>query len=135
MVSHLYSAPVTTPLGASEACEALWPQLFTPRPSAVWITTFGLSTWQVMRSQPASTSAFAASASRTGSDHSPVKITWTVPAGLTLPAPGGEEGVDVRQPHPDWFGRDEAELSGLRGRPRRHAVDEMRLVEEREIGA
>jgi hypothetical protein len=63
----------------------------TPRPSAVWITTFGLSTWQVMTSQPASTKALVASASRTGSDHSPVKITWTVAFGLTERAPSSTE--------------------------------------------
>src|SRR6218665_4184612 len=79
------------PLGASEACEALWPQLLTPRPSAVSITTFGLSTWQVMTAQPASTSALVASASRTGSDHSPVKITCTVALGFTERAPSSTE--------------------------------------------
>src|SRR6478735_1930461 len=91
MVSHLYSAPVMKPLGASGACEALWPHVLTPRPSAVSMTTFGLSTWQVMTSQPASTSALVASASRTGSDHSPVKITRTVAFGLTLFAPSNTE--------------------------------------------
>jgi hypothetical protein len=44
---------------------------------------FGPSTWQVMTSQPASISALAASASRTGIDHSPVKITCTVAFGFT----------------------------------------------------
>src|ERR1700681_530754 len=87
MVTQLYSAPVIKPFGASGACEALWPQVLTPRFSAVSITTFGLSTWQVMTSQPASTSALVASASRTGSDQSPVKITWTVVAGLVFFAP------------------------------------------------
>src|SRR6188508_3086716 len=91
MVSHLYSAPVTKPVGASGAWLALWPQVLTPRPSAVWITTFGLSTWQVMTSQPASTNALVASASRTGSDHSPVKITCTVAFGLTERAPSSTE--------------------------------------------
>src|SRR5215472_1242846 len=91
MVIHLYSAPVMKPLGASGAWLALWPQVFTPRPSAVWITTFGLSTWQVITSQPASTSALVASASRTGSDHSPVKITWTVALGFVLRAPRRNE--------------------------------------------
>src|ERR1700731_725946 len=75
------------PLGASGAWLALWPQVFTPRFSAVSITTFGESTWQVMTSQPASTSALTASASRTGSDQSPVKITWTVAFGFVLRAP------------------------------------------------
>src|ERR1700738_4132491 len=91
MVTHLYSAPVTKPLGASGPWQALCPQVFTPRPSAVWITTLGPSTWQVMRSQPASTRALVASASRTGSDHSPVKITCTVAAGLTVRAPVRKE--------------------------------------------
>src|SRR6202046_685123 len=91
MVSHLYSAPVMKPFGASGACEALWPQLFTPRFSAVSITTLGESTWQVMTSQPASTSALAASASRTGIDQSPVKITCTVAFGLTDRAPSSTE--------------------------------------------
>ncbi len=75
------------PFGASGAWSALWPQVLTPRASAVSITTFGLSTWQVMTSQPASISALVASASRTGSDHSPVKITCTVALGLTFCAP------------------------------------------------
>src|SRR6218665_998937 len=91
MVSHLYSAPVMKPFGASGACEALWPQVFTPRPSAVSITTLGLSTWQVMTSQPASTSALVASASRTGRLHSPVKITCTVALGFTERAPSSTE--------------------------------------------
>src|SRR4051812_28377844 len=91
MVSHLYSAPVTKPFGASGAWLALWPQVLTPRPSAVWITTFGESTWQVMRSQPASTSAFVASASRTGRLQSPVKITCTVALGLVDLAPSSTE--------------------------------------------
>src|SRR6218665_1933700 len=91
MVLHLYSAPVMKPLGASGACEALWPQVLTPRPSAVSITTFGLSTWQVMTSQPASTSALVASASRTGRLHSPVKITCTVALGVTDRAPSRTE--------------------------------------------
>ena len=55
------------------------------------MTTFGPSTWQVMTSQPASTKAFAASASRTGSDQSPVKITCTVALGLTERAPSRTE--------------------------------------------
>src|SRR5664279_751301 len=91
MVSHLYSAPVMKPLGASGAWLALWPQLFTPRFSAVSMTTLGESTWQVMTSQPASTNALAASASRTGSDQSPVKITCTVASGFTERAPSRTE--------------------------------------------
>ena len=79
------------PFGASGAWLALWPQVLTPRPSAVSITTLGPSTWQVMTSQPASTSALVASASRTGSDHSPVKITCTVASGFTLLAPSSTE--------------------------------------------
>src|SRR3954447_12152721 len=79
------------PLGASGACEALWPQVLAPRFSAVSMITFGPSTWQVMTSQPASTNALAASASRTGSDQSPVKITCTVALGLTLRAPSSTE--------------------------------------------
>src|ERR1700730_10538838 len=91
MVDHLYSAPVMKPLGASGAWLALWPQVFTPRFSAVSITTFGESTWQGMTSQPGSTSALAASGSRTGSDQSPVKITWTMALGLTFFAPNMNE--------------------------------------------
>src|SRR6218665_167488 len=91
MVSHLYSAPVMKPLGASGAWLALWPAVLTPRPSAVSITTLGLSTWQVMTSQPASTSALVASASRTGRLHSPVKITCTTALGLTERAPSSTE--------------------------------------------
>src|SRR5580704_3828569 len=79
------------PLGASGAWEELWPQVFTPRFSAVSITTFGPSTWQVITSQPASASALAASASRTGSDQSPVKITCTTAFGLTERAPSRTE--------------------------------------------
>src|ERR1700728_4450906 len=91
MVTHLYSAPVIKPFGASGACDALWPQVLTPRFSAVSMTTFGLSTWQVMTSLPASTSALVASASRTGSDQSPVKITCTDAFGLVLRAPSRNE--------------------------------------------
>src|ERR1700730_10785657 len=91
MVTHLYSAPVMKPFGASGACDALWPQVFTPRFSAVSTTTFGASTWQVMTSQPASTSALTASASRTGSDQSPVKITCTTAFGLVFLAPSMNE--------------------------------------------
>ncbi len=79
------------PFGASGAWLALWPQLMTPRPSAVSITTFGPSTWQVSTSQPASTRALAASASRTGIDHSPVKITCTLAEGFTLRTPSAKE--------------------------------------------
>src|SRR5579862_150756 len=79
------------PFGASGACEALWPQVFTPRFSAVEMTTFGLSTWQVTMSQPASTSALVASASRTGSDQSPVKMTWTAAFGFVVLAPSSTE--------------------------------------------
>src|SRR6476660_3110280 len=91
MVIHLYSAPVMKPFGASGPWLALCPQDFTPRPSAVSTTTLGLSTWQVMTSQPESMSALVAAASRTGSDHSPVKITWTVALGLVFLAPRRNE--------------------------------------------
>src|ERR1700761_6011625 len=79
------------PLGASGAWLALCPQVFTPRFSPVSITTFGPSTWHVITSQPASTNAFAASASRTGNDQSPVKITCTVAFGLVERAPRRKE--------------------------------------------
>src|SRR6516164_5892456 len=79
------------PLGASGACEELWPQVFTPRFSAVSTTTFGPSTWQVMTSQPPSTRALTASASRTGRDQSPVKITCTTACGLVFFAPNMNE--------------------------------------------
>ena len=79
------------PLGASGAWLALWPQLIAPRFSAVSITTLGPSTWQVMTSQPASTRALAASASRTGIDQSPVKITCTTAFGLVERAPSRTE--------------------------------------------
>src|ERR1700692_1470721 len=79
------------PLGASGAWLALWPQVLTPRFSAVSLTTFGPATWQVMTSHPASTRAFAASASRPGNDQSPVKITCTVALGLTERAPSRTE--------------------------------------------
>src|ERR1700690_4186663 len=91
MVAHLYSAPVMKPFGARGAWLALWPQVLAPRFSPVSMTTFGPSTWQVMTSQPASTKALAASASRTGSDQSPVKITCTVALGLTDRAPSRTE--------------------------------------------
>ena len=54
-----------------------------PRRSAVSTTTFGLSTWQVTTSTPWSTRLLVASASLTGSDQSPVKITWVVMVGST----------------------------------------------------
>src|SRR5882757_8860286 len=79
------------PFGASGACDALWPQVLAPRFSAVSITTFGPSTWQVITSQPASTSALVASASRTGIDQSPVKITCTTAFGLVFFAPSMNE--------------------------------------------
>src|SRR5258708_29233448 len=79
------------PFGASGACEALWPQVLAPRFSAVSTTTFGPSTWQVMTSQPASTSALVASPSRTGNDQSPVKITCTVAFGFVDLAPSMNE--------------------------------------------
>src|ERR1700730_11326310 len=69
------------------ACDTLWPNDLTLRCSAVDTTTLGLSTWHAITSQPASTSALVASASRTGNDQSPVKTTCTVAFGLTLRAP------------------------------------------------
>src|SRR2546423_13136355 len=95
------------PLGASGACEALWPQVLTPRFSAVSITTFGPSTWHVMTSQPESISALVASASRTGIDHSPVNTTCTTAFGLVLRAPSSTEltllsteGIGLAAPKP-----------------------------------
>src|SRR5271169_2456119 len=79
------------PFGANGAWLALWPQVLTPRFSAVSTTTLGPSTWQVMTSQPASIRAFTASASRTGNDQSPVKITCTVAWGLVFLAPSMKE--------------------------------------------
>ena len=58
-----------------------------PRRSAVSITTFGLSTWQVRTSTPWLIKLVAASASLTGIAQSPVKITCTVAFGFTLRAP------------------------------------------------
>src|SRR4029077_15061184 len=86
-----YSAPVMKPFGASGPWFELWPHTFTPRFSAVSTTTFGPSTWQVMTSQPPSTSALTASASRTGSDQSPVKMTCTTAFGLLFFAPRRNE--------------------------------------------
>src|SRR5258707_15090095 len=79
------------PFGASGACDELWPHTLTPRFSAVSTTTLGPSTWQVMTSQPASTRALTASASRTGSDQSPVKMTCTTALGLVFLAPSMNE--------------------------------------------
>src|SRR4051812_23093682 len=75
------------PFGARLLWSALWPRVLAPRDSAVWMTTFGLSTWQALTSQPASIKARADSASRTGSDQSPVMMRWTSALGLTLRAP------------------------------------------------
>src|SRR5216683_5913894 len=91
MVSHLYSAPVMKPFGASGACDELWPHTLTPRFSAVSTTTLGPSTWQVMTSHPASINALTASASRTGNDQSPVKMTCTTALGLVDLAPSMNE--------------------------------------------
>src|SRR3990167_3015428 len=104
------------PLGASSAWLALWPQDLTPRLSAVWMTTFGLSTWQVMTSQPASTRALVASASRTGSDHSPVKITWTLAFGLTDFAPSMKE-LMLRRTVPIGFAATKPSLFEVVDRP------------------
>ena len=120
------------PLGARGAWLALWPQLLTPRASAVSITTFGPSTWQVMTSQPASISALAASASRTGIDHSPVKITCTTASGLTLRAPSSTELMLDRT---DGIGLAATKPILPRGgrQTGRDAVHVMRLVEVAEI--
>src|SRR5258708_36166602 len=87
MVPYLSSAPVMKPFGATLACETLWPHDFAPRRSAVPTTILGLPTGPAMTSQLASTSEFVASASRTGSDQSPVKIRLTVALGLSRRAP------------------------------------------------
>src|SRR5260221_11084121 len=79
------------PLGASGACDELWPHTLAPRFSAVSTTTLGPSTWQVMISHPASIKALTASASRTGSDQSPVKMTCTTAFGLVDLAPSMNE--------------------------------------------
>ena len=50
--------------------------------------TLGLSTWQVTTSTPWSIMLLAASASLTGMDQSPVKISWQVILGSTLARPG-----------------------------------------------
>src|ERR1700683_121214 len=98
------------PFGASGAWLALWPQVLTLRFSAVSITTFGESTWQVITSQPASTSALTASASRTGSDQSAVKITCTTAFGLVFFAPSmnelmllSTEAIDFAATKPSLF--------------------------------
>jgi hypothetical protein len=61
-----------------------------PRRSAVSTTTFGPSTWQVTTSIPWSAMALVASASFTGIDQSPVKMTCTVIEGSTLRAPSAK---------------------------------------------
>ncbi len=59
----------------------------TPRFSAVSTSTLGPSTWQVITSQPLSIRLLVASASFTGIDQSPVKITEVVMSGFTERAP------------------------------------------------
>src|SRR5438067_1603074 len=54
---------------------------------AVWTTTLGLSTWQVMTSTSLSIRSLVACSSALGSDQLPVKITRQVMSGLTLWAP------------------------------------------------
>src|SRR2546429_3922274 len=120
MVSHLYSAPVMKPLGASGACEALCPQVLMPRFSAVSITTFGLSTWHVMMSQPESISALVASASRTGIDHSPVNTACTTTFGLVLRAPSSTE-LMLLSTEGIGLGGAKPILFDVGGRPGRHA--------------
>src|SRR5215469_8429545 len=58
-----------------------------PRRSAVSIATFGASTCTVITSTPWSARLLVASASLTGSDHSPVKITCVLMLGSTERAP------------------------------------------------
>src|ERR1700733_8609046 len=58
-----------------------------PRRSAVSMITFGPSTWQVTTSMPWPMRLLVASASLTGIDHSPVKITEVVIVGSTDRAP------------------------------------------------
>src|ERR1700731_4698447 len=58
-----------------------------PRFSAVSTTTLGLSTWQVTTSTPLSMRVLVASASLTGLDQSPVKMTEKEIFGLMLLAP------------------------------------------------
>src|SRR5258708_22409133 len=79
------------PFGASGACDELWPHTLTPRFSAVSTTALGPSTWQVITSHPASIKALTASASRTGNDQSPVKMTCTTALGLVDFAPSMKE--------------------------------------------
>ena len=61
-----------------------------PRRSAVSMITFGPSTWQVMTSMPWSARLLVASASFTGIDQSPVKITVVVMDGSTERAPSAK---------------------------------------------
>ena len=104
-----------------------------PRRAAVSTTVFGPSTWQVMTSTPWSIRLLAASASLTGIDQSPVKMTWVVIFGLAL---GAERvGVDVAQHLRDRLGGDEAELAGLAGMAGDDAGDILGLVDIAEIAA
>ena len=122
------------PLGASGACEVLCPQVLTPRFSAVSITTFGLSTWQVMISQPESTSALVASASRTGMR--PFAGEHHLHDGLRVGLAGAEQHrVDVAEHGGDRLGGDEADLVGGGGQAGGDAVDVVALVQVAEVAA
>src|SRR5436305_3236315 len=84
---QFHSEPVRYPLGASAMPLAWYPQANTPRFSAVSRINLGESTWQVRTSMPWSTSELAASASFTGMNQSPVKMTVVVMEGFTDFAP------------------------------------------------
>ena len=75
-----------------------------------------------------------ASASFTGIDQSPVKITCVVTFGLASLAPKRER-VDVAQHLRNGLGGDEAELAGLRHIAGDDAADMLRLVDIAEIAA
>ena len=122
------------PFGASLAWLALWPQLFTPRFSAVSITTLGLSTWQAMTSQPASISALVASASRTGSDQSPVMMSCTVAFGFTLLTPS-VKALTLRSTSAIGLAAMKPILFDLGRQAGGDAVHVVRLVEIAEVAA
>ena len=83
-----------------------------PRRSAVSITTFGPSTWQVMTSAPWSTSALVASASL--HRHRPLAGEDHLGRDRRVDRARAErEGVDVQQHLRDRLGGDEAELLRL----------------------
>ncbi len=122
------------PLGASVDWSALWPQLLTPRPSAVCTTIFGLSTWQAMTSQPASISALVALG--LAHRHRPVAGDDEMDARRRIDLLHPErEGVDVAEHQRDRLGGDEADLVGLGGEAGGDAVHVVALVEVAEIAA